>query len=167
MVAMGRPRGFDEEQAIAAAAVLFGSRSYDGTSVDDLVGETGVHRGSLYKAFGSKRGLYLAALRRYVDTDVTKLAERLAGSGGLAEVVRRFDDGQVDLGFLFLAAGERAAVDDEVAAEVARALELLDAAVPTADEAAPAVTALALGLAIRRRAGAGGSAEALLDKLER
>ncbi|MBF6150402.1 helix-turn-helix domain-containing protein, partial [Nocardia nova] len=53
---MGRPRGFDEDEVIAAAARLFAERAYDGVSVDDLVNHLGVHRNSLYKVFGSKRG---------------------------------------------------------------------------------------------------------------
>lgn len=51
---------------IASAAELFVQRGYEATSVDDLVGAAGVHRASLYNAFGSKRGLFLAALRRLV-----------------------------------------------------------------------------------------------------
>ncbi|WP_408649259.1 helix-turn-helix domain-containing protein [Streptomyces herbicida] len=34
---------------------MFAERGYEGTSVDDLVRALGVHRGSLYKVFGSKR----------------------------------------------------------------------------------------------------------------
>jgi AcrR family transcriptional regulator len=49
---------------------LFARRTYDGVSIDDLVTRLGVHRNSLYGVFGSKRGLYLAALRRHVDRDV-------------------------------------------------------------------------------------------------
>lgn len=59
---MGRPRGFDTEALLTMAAGLFARRGYDGTSVDDLVRELGVHRGSLYAVFGSKRGLFLATL---------------------------------------------------------------------------------------------------------
>jgi len=75
---MGRPRGFDEEDVVRAAVDLFARRSYDGTSVDDLVNHLGVHRGSLYKTFGSKRGLYLRALRRHIDHDVAALARDVA-----------------------------------------------------------------------------------------
>ena len=64
---MGRPRGFDEDEAVRAAVALLGRQSFAGTWVDDLVSHLGVHRGSLYKTFGSKRGLYLAALRRHLD----------------------------------------------------------------------------------------------------
>ena len=57
---MGRRRSFDEDEVVRAAVGLFGGRSYDGVSIDDLVNHLGVHRNSLYKTFGSKRGLYLA-----------------------------------------------------------------------------------------------------------
>ncbi|MFD0635702.1 helix-turn-helix domain-containing protein [Catenulispora yoronensis] len=60
---MGRPKAFDETDAVLAAAALFADRVYAGVSVDDLVVALGVHRHSLYRTFGSKRGLYLAALR--------------------------------------------------------------------------------------------------------
>ncbi|WP_306209885.1 TetR/AcrR family transcriptional regulator [Actinoplanes sp. RD1] len=156
---MGRPRGFDEQQAVAAAAELFAGRSYDGTSVDDLVSRTGVHRGSLYKTFGSKRGLYLAALRHHVDQDVT----RIAGSSDPARAL--LASGGTELGFLLLAAAERAAVDDEVAAEVGRALDLLDAALRPAgsdpDRAAD-LTAALLGLLLRARAQPGRATGATL-----
>uniref|UniRef100_UPI0024555764 helix-turn-helix domain-containing protein n=1 Tax=Nocardia farcinica TaxID=37329 RepID=UPI0024555764 len=76
---MGRPRGFDEDEVIAAAARLFAERAYDGVSVDDLVDHLGVHRNSLYKVFGSKRGLYLAALRWYVEH---RLRPAVGGGGG-------------------------------------------------------------------------------------
>lgn len=61
---MGRSRGFDEREVIAQCAESFLLTGYEGTSIDDLVHATGLHRGSLYKAFGSKRGLFLATLRQ-------------------------------------------------------------------------------------------------------
>lgn len=59
---MGRTRSFEPAQVAARAAVTFTELGYAGTSVDDLVRATGLHRGSLYQAFGSKRGLFCAAL---------------------------------------------------------------------------------------------------------
>ena len=59
---MGRPREFDEDQAVAAAAEVFRRRGYAATSVEHLVAATGVHRGSLYGTFGSKHGLLLRTL---------------------------------------------------------------------------------------------------------
>ena len=61
---MGRTRSFVESEVVAAARRAFLATGYEGTSVDDLVTATGLHRGSLYGAFGSKRGLFVAALRQ-------------------------------------------------------------------------------------------------------
>jgi len=55
---MARPRGFDEETVLAQARTLFATQGYNGTSIDDLVKATGLLRGSLYKASGSKRHLF-------------------------------------------------------------------------------------------------------------
>lgn len=55
---MARPRLFDEAAVIAQAAALFGRLGYNATSIDELLAVTGLQRGSLYKAFGSKRNLF-------------------------------------------------------------------------------------------------------------
>jgi TetR/AcrR family transcriptional repressor of nem operon len=64
---MGRPRSFDEREVVQRACRIF-LNGYNATSVDDLVIGLNLHRGSIYKAFGSKRGLFLAALRLQADT---------------------------------------------------------------------------------------------------
>lgn len=139
---MGRPRGFDEQAVTAAAAALFAGRVYDGVSVDDLVQQLGVHRNSLYKTFGSKRGLYLAALRRYLDHELPPLADRLAAGADASR------DPALDL--LLLAAAERAPVDGEVAALVAEAWQTLEQALERAP-GSPGLSSL-LGERLRRRA---------------
>lgn len=148
---MGRPRGFDEDEVVAAAVTLFARRAYDSVSVDDLVTQLGVHRNSLYKTFGSKRGLYLAALRRHLEQDVRPLVQAEAGSPVLPAVVRAIDGGELDL--LLFAAVERAPVDDEVAAETARALTWLDEALDGHGVPGGLLTAAALGRRVRARAG--------------
>lgn len=60
---MGRPRSFDQATVLDCAVTLFARDGYEGTSIDRIVTETGLHRGSLYTTFGSKRGLFRAALR--------------------------------------------------------------------------------------------------------
>ncbi len=71
---MGRPRGFSEEVVLEGAAVVFVRGGYEGTSVDDLVTALQLHRGGLYTAFGSRRGLFLAVLRHCVETRLLRLA---------------------------------------------------------------------------------------------
>lgn len=61
---MGRNRTFVETDVVAQCAAMFRTTGYEGTSIDDLVQATGLHRGSLYKAFGSKRGLFVLALEQ-------------------------------------------------------------------------------------------------------
>ena len=61
---MGRNRTFIESDVVATCAEMFRTTGYEGTSIDDLVQATGLHRGSLYKAFGSKRGLFVLALKQ-------------------------------------------------------------------------------------------------------
>ncbi|MCG3752972.1 MULTISPECIES: TetR/AcrR family transcriptional regulator [Amycolatopsis] len=165
---MGRRRAFDEDEVVRAAVGLFGGRAYDGVSVDDLVTHLGVHRNSLYKTFGSKRGLYLAALRRHLADDVRPLAEALAAAPDAATALRLV--ASADLGMLLLAAVERAPADEEAAAEVAEALATLDQAIADAlgisTALAAALTSAALGLRLRGDPGDPGTALAqLLDPL--
>lgn len=61
---MGRRKQFDPEVVLQQIQQTFIRYGYAGTSLDDLVAATGVLRGSLYSAYGSKRGMFLLALRR-------------------------------------------------------------------------------------------------------
>ncbi|MEC3958379.1 TetR/AcrR family transcriptional regulator [Nocardia sp. CDC153] len=64
---MGRPRQFDESNLLDAAIEQFWSKGYDDTSVEDVSLVAGVGNGSIYGAYGNKRGLFLAAFARYCD----------------------------------------------------------------------------------------------------
>jgi TetR/AcrR family transcriptional repressor of nem operon len=176
---MGRPRGFDEAEVIRSAVHLFAGRAYDGISVDDLVAHLGVHRNSLYKTFGSKRGLYLAALRWHLEHQVRPLLRAVAAAPDPVRSLRDVLTGERaagDLDLLLLAAVERAPVDDEVAAEVTAVLAELDrvAAVVLAGADGPAppdlaygLSATILGLRVRARAGPASPAAgaAVLDRI--
>lgn len=59
---MARLREFDEMTVVQKAAELFAINGFNGTSIDDLVKKTKLLRGSIYKAFGSKRNLFLLVL---------------------------------------------------------------------------------------------------------
>jgi AcrR family transcriptional regulator len=128
---VGRPRAFDEATVVAAAAALFASRAYDGISVDDLVNHLGVHRNSLYQTFGSKRGLYLTALRWHLDHEIRPALR---------------DNTAPALDFVLLAAAERAPADPEVATEITRILAEFD------ETGSPSATESLLGRHLRARA---------------
>ncbi|CAM4029161.1 MULTISPECIES: TetR/AcrR family transcriptional regulator [Tsukamurella] len=61
----GRPRSFDRDAALDAAAKLFWERGYEATSVRDLTERLGVEAPSLYRAFGDKRSLFEEAVGEY------------------------------------------------------------------------------------------------------
>ncbi|WP_053005867.1 TetR/AcrR family transcriptional regulator [Kiloniella spongiae] len=62
---MARPREFDEADALDRAMQVFWTKGYEGTGISDLLEAMQIGRGSLYKAFGDKKGLFLAALKQY------------------------------------------------------------------------------------------------------
>jgi len=49
---------------IAAATGLFASKGYAGTSLADIVEETGLTTGAIYHHFGGKKGLFIAVAER-------------------------------------------------------------------------------------------------------
>jgi AcrR family transcriptional regulator len=90
---MPRPREFDEQRVLRAAAGVFRRHGYAGASVQALTEATGLGKGSLYGAFGSKHGLYLAALDQYSDRNVGATRQAFeAGDGAPAEELRDYLD---------------------------------------------------------------------------
>jgi len=62
---MPRPPGYERSAVLSRATEIFWQRGYGATSVSDLVAATGLKPGSLYAAFGSKKGLFLEVLEEY------------------------------------------------------------------------------------------------------
>ena len=60
-----RTREFAEDELLIKAMHLFWHKGYAGTSVRDLVENTGVAHAGLYAAFKDKDGLFKASLRKY------------------------------------------------------------------------------------------------------
>jgi AcrR family transcriptional regulator len=67
---MARPKSFDLDTALQRAITLFREKGYAGASTEDLLGAMGIGRQSMYDTFGDKRGLFLAALERYIADSV-------------------------------------------------------------------------------------------------
>ncbi|MES5823328.1 TetR/AcrR family transcriptional regulator [Streptomyces sp. RG80] len=61
----GQGRKFDLEDILEKAMFAFWRHGYDGTSVATLTREMGINAPSLYAAFGSKEGLFFAAVEFY------------------------------------------------------------------------------------------------------
>ena len=88
----GRPRSFDENDALKKAIQVFWSKGYDGVTIDDLVAGMGVGRPSLYAVFGDKRTIFLRALRTYAEAKGARAALALVSPptlrGGLIGFLR-------------------------------------------------------------------------------
>ncbi|MFT7677237.1 MAG: TetR/AcrR family transcriptional repressor of nem operon [Planctomycetota bacterium] len=85
---MARPRTFDQEDVLERAVDLFTEQGFDGISVPELSSRLGICRQSLYNAFGDKRGLFLAALRRYGEREVGAKLALLEAEGSPLENLR-------------------------------------------------------------------------------
>ncbi|MBW2507804.1 MAG: TetR/AcrR family transcriptional regulator [Deltaproteobacteria bacterium] len=84
---MPRKKSYDREALIGKAMELFRDHGYAGTSAEMLVEALGVNRYSLYAEFGSKQGLFDAALKRYDDEVLERNFGPLEAPGaGIAEV---------------------------------------------------------------------------------
>src|ERR1700746_2601738 len=86
----GRPRSFDEIQALERATQVFRSKGYDGLTIDDLVEGRGVGRPSLYAIFGDKRTLFLRVLRAYAEAKGARAAKALFSPPTLRDSLAAF-----------------------------------------------------------------------------
>lgn len=74
---MARPKDFDKEEVLTKAMHTFWRYGYEGTSMQTLVSNMGINRGSLYDTFGDKRSLFLAAIAHYEQTVVSQMMASL------------------------------------------------------------------------------------------
>ncbi len=72
---MSRTKEFDPDVVLDRAMNIFWRKGYTATSVQNLVDEMGIQRGSLYATFGSKHELFLAALDRYRTRSYQRLTD--------------------------------------------------------------------------------------------
>jgi TetR/AcrR family transcriptional repressor of nem operon len=85
---VGRPREFDEGQVLDVVMDVFWRQGYESTSLSDLISATGLHKGSLYQAFGDKHSLFIQALRRYVENLRTEMSGILLGADSAFDGMR-------------------------------------------------------------------------------
>jgi AcrR family transcriptional regulator len=61
----GRPRGFDADDALERALLVFWEQGYEGASLANLTAAMGISTTSMYATFGNKEELFRKALERY------------------------------------------------------------------------------------------------------
>jgi len=92
----GRPRSYDREKVVEAAQRLFWKQGASAVSVDQLSAATGLHKPSLYGAFGGRPGLYLAALDAYIERGGPEVSAALAIKP-LSEALRAFYEADLEV----------------------------------------------------------------------
>ena len=125
------------------AVQVFRRRGYAGTSVQDLVDELGLQRGSLYGAFTDKRGLFRRALSAYGAASAAAV-EALRAADPVVPALRDFlaaplrpaPGGRYAGCLLGNTAVENEAVGDDALRTVTAALEAIEDAVRGALERA-------------------------------
>ncbi|MGC4943841.1 TetR/AcrR family transcriptional regulator [Kribbella sp. DT2] len=85
----GRPRTFDENEALERAVEVFWRQGYEGTSITDLTSAMGVNKPSLYAVYGGKADLFRRAIAHYAEHDMAYAQAALREQTAL-DVVRRF-----------------------------------------------------------------------------
>lgn len=132
----GRPPKFARDETASQIQRVFWRQGYAGASLDDLTSATGLHKPSLYAAFGDKRAMYLGALDDYLERSgesvraemaLPTLRESLTAFYNRAlDVYLRHDDARGC--FLLATAVPMALSDDEVRERVRQAMKGLDRA---------------------------------------
>lgn len=124
---MGRTQTFDTAEVVRSARAVFWRHGYEAASVPALEAATGLRRSSIYHAFGSKRGLFDAAVESYLDEIVRPRLAPLTGVPapdaildylyGLREALERAGSVIAANGCLLINAAGAAIADDEAVRE--------------------------------------------------
>jgi TetR/AcrR family transcriptional repressor of nem operon len=88
---MGRPKTYDRDEVLENALLLFWRKGFEGAHLQELVEVTGLNRFSLYKEFGSKEGLFEAAMDRYMGQLASLVAHLEAEPAGVGNIRRYFE----------------------------------------------------------------------------
>ncbi|MEK3967624.1 MULTISPECIES: TetR/AcrR family transcriptional regulator [Paenibacillus] len=87
---MARTREFDEEKVLESAMELFWEKGYEATSLSDLTSRMGIQRPSIYSAFGDKKELFEAALRKYTMSHASRVRAQLQSNPSAKKAFRSF-----------------------------------------------------------------------------
>lgn len=87
---MPRKKEFDEFEVLHRAMEIFWHKGYEATSVQDLVEQMGINRGSLYGTFSDKRALFLAAIQYYDQTVISSVVRVLHNPGSPRRAIENY-----------------------------------------------------------------------------
>ncbi len=87
---MARPREFDEEEVLTKATETFWEHGYNSCSIAQLMEAPGLAKGSVYKAFGDKRELFLRTLDGYMELGLGRVRDTLNDAPSASEGIERW-----------------------------------------------------------------------------
>ncbi len=125
----GRPREFELEDAVRKAKDVFWDRGFHDASLPDLLDGMGLSRGSFYKAFADKKGIFLRALDAYIDDALRNVGDMLSADPSPKAAIRgaflhyaELSSGATGLRgcFVVLTAAEMLPADVEISARISR-----------------------------------------------
>jgi TetR/AcrR family transcriptional regulator, transcriptional repressor for nem operon len=90
---MGRTQSYDRDDVVRAARSVFWEQGYEGAPLPELERVTGLNRSSIYHAFGSKRGLFDAAVESYLDEIIRPRLAPLIGEDVTPAALEEYLDG--------------------------------------------------------------------------
>ena len=76
------------DRLLAAGLAVLARRGFLAATVEEIAAEAGYTRGAVYKHFGGKEGLWLAAMDAHAEAHLTLLDEALAGATDQDGLVR-------------------------------------------------------------------------------
>lgn len=88
--ARGRPRKYDENEALEAAGQVFWHKGYSATSLDDLADAMGMNRPSIYRAFGDKESIYRQVLLRFCQQMESSYGQTMLGNEDIRLKLKKF-----------------------------------------------------------------------------
>lgn len=87
----GRPKIFNEQEAVAKATEVFRDKGYDTASAEELLGAMGIGKGSFYLAFkGGKQELYVRSITQFSERFYQKLSQSLAAAEDKIQLIKDF-----------------------------------------------------------------------------
>lgn len=84
---MARNKEFDTTLVLHKAMEVFGHYGYEGTSLQTLLDGLGIARQSLYDTYGTKRDLFIKAVRHYVNEKSSGVVAYLEGGGSVKKAI--------------------------------------------------------------------------------
>lgn len=146
----GRPASIDTQAALGNLVELFRAKGFAAVSLDELSDVTGLSRPSLYRAFGNKLSMYIAAMDAFGAQVAESAVPALRAKGDLATALSNFfcemlaiyyRDDDITPGCLVFGTAPSNADEAAIQARLLSGIQQTDAIMRwRIDEAAPNVT---------------------------